>query len=154
MKKNRIKLALKILIFILSVFPPMQAKADVMDYLSGCITGMGAGMAGTAFANSRLEDNKRINTTGYAISGGISCLAGMGFVAIVGSQAEFNATWRLKKENENLTFQKIRLSKERCLLKNTCTPGGRAIIVDTDVEIKKQGDKVFETSTSTIETND
>jgi len=60
----------------------------------------------------------------------------------------------MQKENENLSYQLRRLSKERCLINATCSPGGRAIIVDTDVEIKKQGDKVFEVTTSTIEANE
>lgn len=131
-----------------------NAKADVTDYLSGCLIAMGAGIAGTAFADSKLDTGKKINTSGYAISGGISCLAGMGYVAIVGSQAEFNATYSLKKQNDNLRFQKTRLAKERCLMKRTCKPGGNAIIVESDNEIKKQGDKVFETNTYTIETNE
>ena len=134
---------------------PQQAKAaDFIDYFSGCITSMGAGLAGTAYANTKLNPGDKISATGYAISGGISCLAGMAFVGIVSSQAEFNATWKLKLDNENLTFQRNRLSKELCLLKETCEPGGKAIIIEEAPTLKKQGDKVFETTTSIIETNE
>ena len=134
--------------------PATRAKADFMDYLGGCVMALGAGVAGTAFASSRMPSGEAISTTGYAISAGLSCLAGLAYVGIAGSSAEFEATSSLKKEHENLTFQLKRLSKERCLLKETCTPGGRSIIMDADTEVKKIGDKVIETSTSSLETNE
>ena len=130
------------------------AKAGGWDYLSGCLISMGGGLAGTAIASTRLEPGSKIDAGGYAIAGGISCLAGMAFVGVTSGTAQFEAEYGLKKENENLTFQLHRLSKERCLMNDTCKPGGRAIIVDTEVEVKKQGDKVFETQTSTIEPNE
>jgi hypothetical protein len=128
--------------------------AEFMDYFSGCLISMAGGLAGTAFANTRLESGQKIDTTGYAIAGGLSCIAGMSYVGVTSSRAQFEAEYTLKSENEELSFQLKRLSKERCLLNDTCKPGGRAIIVDTETEIKKQGDKVFEVETSTIEPNE
>ena len=131
-----------------------KAKADFLDYASGCTVGMGAGLVGAAFANTKLPEGQKVNASGYGATAILNCLVAMGFVGIVGSDAEFEATWKMQKENENLSYQLRRLSKERCLINATCSPGGRAIIVDTDVEIKKQGDKVFEVTTSTIEANE
>ncbi len=130
------------------------AKADFWDYFGSCMMAMGGGLAGAAFASSRLEDGGKMSTTGYGIAGGISCLTGMAFVGVMGAQSKFETEYRLKEENDRLMFRYTRLSKERCLLKETCEPGGRAIIVDTPTEIRKQGDKVFETVTSTIEVNE
>lgn len=125
---------------------------DAMDYLGGCLIAMGAGLAGAAAANTTLKDeDKKFTTAGYGIAGAFSCLAGLGYVAIAGSQATFEAEYHFKVENEKLAYQYRRLAKERCILNETCTPGGRAIVVDNETEIKKQGDKVFETTTSTIE---
>lgn len=129
-------------------------SAGALDYISGCLLSMAGGMAGTAFANTRIESEQKISAAGYGIAGGLSCIVGMAYVGVTGSRAQFDAEYALKSENENLTFQLKRLSKERCLLNDTCKPGGRAIIVDTEMDIKKQGDKVFESVTSTIEAND
>lgn len=141
-------------ILALFAFSRPAHAAEFMDYFSGCLLSMAGGLTGTAFANTRLKDGEKIEAGGYAISGGLSCLAGMAYVGITSSRAQFEAEYVLKSENENLKFQLNRLSKERCLMNDTCRPGGRAIIVDTETEIKKQGDKVYEVETSTIEPNE
>jgi hypothetical protein len=127
--------------------------AGFMDYFSGCLISMGAGIAGAAAANSNLSgaEDAQFDTGGYAVSGVLSCLVGVAYVGVVSSNAEFAAEYDIRAENERLSYQMKRLSKERCLLNATCRPGGRAIIVDGPTEIRKQGDKVFETTTSTIE---
>lgn len=154
MNANTLTKSVFLILFSGLILKAQPAKAELLNYLSGCMTAMGAGLAGTGYAATRLDEGQRMNTQGYVASGAISCLVGMGYVAISGAQAEFSASYKLKEENENLAYQYRRLAKERCLLKESCTPGGNAIIVDTDTEIKKQGDKVFETSTSTIEANE
>lgn len=141
-------------LFFIFVFSSKGYSAEVMDYVSGCFMGMGGGIAGTALANTKLEEGKTINSNGYAISGVLGCISAMAYVAVASSNEQFEAEYDLKRENERLSFEIKRLSREKCLLNNRCPLGGRAIIVDSEPEIKKQGDKVYETSTSTLEPNE
>jgi len=143
-----------IILLVLLMFSRNIYATGAMDYVSGCFMGLGGGIAGTALANTKLEKGISIKSEGYAISGVLGCISAIAYVAVSGSNAKFEAEYDLKKENERLSFEIKRLSREKCLLTNRCPLGGRAIIVDSEPEIKKQGDKVYETSTSTLEPND
>jgi hypothetical protein len=144
-------LAISVILATTSV--PAHA-ANIADYFSGCLSSMGAAIAGTAVAGSMIQNDDpsaKITTNGYAIAGVISCVSGAVYVGLGGSSATFESSHKLRVENEDLVYQLRRLSKERCLLSGSCRPGSRAIVVDGPTEIRKQGDKVFETTTSTIE---
>jgi hypothetical protein len=156
MKKTKTRLIVWMAAAILAWgnLPQKAQAAEAIDYFAGCLMALGAGLAGTAFANQKIEGETKINTAGYGIAGGLSCLTGMAFVGIVGNMTRSDIEFGLKKENAELSYQLRRLSKERCLLRDTCTPGGKSIIVDSEPEVKKMGDKVFETSTSIIEPNE
>lgn len=141
-------------LMLVGPFCQVAVATSAAGYFSGCLTSMGAGMMGAAAANASANGNSSsagFSTTGYAITAAITCVAGMAFVGLGGSAASSATEYKMKIENEELVYELRRLNKERCLLANTCKPGGRAIIVDGPTEIRKQGDKVFETTTSTIE---
>jgi hypothetical protein len=129
-------------------------KADFEDYLTACMMGMAGGLAGAGVAASSLEEGQTMNSSSYLIAGGITCMASMALKGAMTPQAKFEAEFDIRKNNDFLTFNLKRLSKEKCLLNNTCKPGGNAILMDSEAEIRKQGGSVFTTTTTTNEPND
>lgn len=124
------------------------------DYASGCAMGIGTGLIGSGLASTKLAPGGQMTTNGYAISAVLGCLTAMAIVGVIGSQAEFNTSWKYDQDITSLAYELARANKERCLLTGRCQAAGNAIIVETDDGTKKIGDKVISSSSFTIEVNE
>ena len=126
------------------------------DIASGCMMGMGGSLAGTSYIQATsLEEKDQLGTEGILIGAGLGCLGGMAYVSITSSSAKEIIEASLKSENGDLLAERNRLAKQKCLITGACTAGSKAILIETVGTVRtKQGDRIHESSSTTIEVNE
>lgn len=154
-KEGDMRLFLKSLMIIACLCVSLNpAKADWDEYLTSCGMGMAGGLVGAGLASSSLPEGKTMGATGYAISALLPCLTAMALKGAMEPQARFDAEFDLRRKNDLLTFNKVRLQREKCLMSNKCKAEGNAILREDEMETRKQGGSVTSSTTTTIETDD